>query len=142
MMLDKRHGSCICQLREGQGAAPGHDLYSAQPILGKAGCGLQGVDLSHHHVAQQPQERFRASTLPGPDSPNISEPGRTWYSDPILFLSKILLQLGYNFLPPQKVAKNGHSVNVLDLLSWTNLIVSSLCNQPVKVSAVFNMGAL
>lgn len=50
----------------GQGASPGHDLYSAQTILGKAGCGLQGVDLSHHHIAQQPQKRFRASTVPGP----------------------------------------------------------------------------
>lgn len=36
------------------GRIPGHDLYSAQSIFGKAGCGLQGVDLSHHHIAQQP----------------------------------------------------------------------------------------
>lgn len=40
--------------RAGKGGSPGHDLYSAQPIFGKTGCGLQGVDLSHHHIAQQP----------------------------------------------------------------------------------------
>lgn len=38
--------------KAGQGGSPGHDLYSAQPIFGKAGCGLQGVDLSHLHIAQ------------------------------------------------------------------------------------------
>lgn len=53
MMLDKRRLSGICQLQAGQGGSPGHDLYSAQPIFGKTGCGLQDVDLSHHHIAQQ-----------------------------------------------------------------------------------------
>lgn len=51
----------------GRAGSPGHHLYPAQPVSGKAGCGLQGVDLSCP-LPHSPTivERFRASTLPGP----------------------------------------------------------------------------
>lgn len=105
MRLSERHQSCSCQPWAGQGASPAHNLHPAQPSLQKAGCGPQAAGLSHRHSAQDHRNGSgQAQCQSLPNSPNIPEPGRTWYNSSIPLLSKIPFQRGCNISPTQKVA--------------------------------------
>lgn len=103
-------GTRAASASSGQGGEDLQDMTSTQLSLSweklAMGCRVL-ISLSHHHIAQQPWKGSgQAHCQALPDSPNISEPGRTWYSSPILFLSKIPLQLGCNFPPhPSKGSK-------------------------------------
>lgn len=78
MTLSERHWGCSCRLWAGQGASPTQGLRSAQPILGKAGCGPQAAGLFHCHTAQQHRKGSGQAQFRSHLTPNIPEQSRTW----------------------------------------------------------------